>query len=117
MIYMMQAGVRGPFKVGMVKGGRAAVEARRAALQCGCPQELTVRAVAPGDADIEALMHTYLAAHRIGGEWFYIDPDEWDSADDPICDARLMTWIFDAMLQTVGYGIGPDPVAVLEEVE
>jgi hypothetical protein len=101
MIYMMQAGVRGPIKIGHVKGGRSDVEARRATLQCGCPQELTVIAVAPGDVAIEALLHDYFAALRIGGEWFVFPQDcveEWTDLD-------LIVTISNAMLDTIGMRI------------
>lgn len=109
MIYMMQAGVRGPFKIGMVRGSdRRSVERRRAELQIGCPQELVVRAVAPGDVEIEALLHDYFASKRIGGEWFHLPADLYEV--HPIDDVALVVWIYDAMLAQLGHEIGGWPV-------
>lgn len=109
MIYMMQAGVRGPFKIGMVRGDRRQVERRRAELQTGCPQELVVRAVAPGDAEIEALLHEYFEGQRIGGEWFHLPHDPFEMVRQ-VDDVTLVVWIYDAMLSTLGYEIGRWPV-------
>lgn len=75
MIYLMQAGERGPVKVGWVREcSLASVEARRSALQTGCPHALEVLAAIPGGQDVEALLHEYLSEHRINGEWFMLDP-------------------------------------------
>jgi hypothetical protein len=106
---MMQAGVRGPFKIGYVKGDRDSVERRRQDLQIGCPQELVVRAVAPGDVAIESLLHRYFAAQRIGGEWFHLPEDPFEAVR-PVSDLTLIVWIYDAMLSEVGYSTPwPDP--------
>jgi hypothetical protein len=108
---MMQAGIRGPIKVGMVRGDRRQVERRRAELQTGCPQELVVRAVAPGDSEIESLLHNYFACYRIGGEWFRLPPDLFEV--HPIDDVALVVWIHDAMLALLGHDLGgwPTPSA------
>lgn len=70
----MQAGERGPIKIGWVREcSLSAAEARRQALQTGCPQELRVLAAVPGGEDVERILHDCLAEYRTVGEWFYLE--------------------------------------------
>jgi hypothetical protein len=117
MVYMMQAGVRGPVKIGYVKGERQQVDRRRRELQCGCPQELAVLAVAPGGPEIEALLHWFFSPCHIGGEWFLLDAQTLAShraPDEPMGDSDLIGWIANAMLYRAGsdlYAPWPVPMA------
>jgi hypothetical protein len=114
MVYMMQAGLRGPIKIGSVRGGLDEVERRRRELQCGCPHDLATVATAPGGPEIESLLHGYMGQYRVRGEWF----DLSSIADIPLEPAVLMTWIYEAMLWTVGFeSKAPIQIALLGGVD
>jgi hypothetical protein len=65
-VYFVQSGAAGPIKIGWA----ASVRKRLALLQIGNPETLRLLAVAPGDAELEALLHLRFGDHRIRGEWF-----------------------------------------------
>lgn len=66
MIYAIQAVNTDFIKFGVASG----VERRLVYLQTGCPFELVLVAVADWPAGDEALIHRYLHASRVRGEWF-----------------------------------------------
>lgn len=101
MVYVIQAGEQGPFKIGHVRGGRGEVAQRRTALQCGCPEELIVRAVVPGGIEIEELLHRFFERYRVRGEWFSIAAGGWLRFENP--DLALILTISDAMMWEMGY--------------
>jgi hypothetical protein len=65
-VYFMQARDGGPIKIGY----SVDVEARRALLQIGNPDELVVIATVPGGAREERAIHRVLERTRVRGEWF-----------------------------------------------
>lgn len=65
-IYFIQAGVRGPIKIGWAQD----VERRRETLQVGNPARLRILAVVDCGRERESEIHGMLRAHRIAGEWF-----------------------------------------------
>lgn len=98
MIYVMQAGERGPVKIGYVKL-YTGLEPRRQALQIGCPHELTLLASCPGEAGFEGFLHERFAEYRTRGEWFIIPTEvvpEWN-------DVYLVMTLFDCILDRMGY--------------
>lgn len=68
VIYLIQAGKRGPLKVGWC----ISVDSRRDALQAGNHQKLHVLATIPGTGRNEAEIHGWLHVHEMGirGDWF-----------------------------------------------
>lgn len=89
----MQAGVRGPVKIGHVQGDVDAVEARMKTLQTGCPQELRIVAVLPGGIESERLLQQYLGNYHVGGEWFYVG----SLVDDDVTREDFHTWFHEAI--------------------
>lgn len=62
-----------PVKIGIsLDPGKRQVE-----LQCGCPWDLILLAVAPGTLADEARLHSEYASQRIRGEWFDLTPDQF----------------------------------------
>lgn len=98
----MQAGERGAVKIGYVKGDERHVEERRKALQVGCPHELRTLATAPGELEIEALLHERLACWHVRGEWFQLDEDTLAAVGE-MGNAYLIILIADCMLGNGGY--------------
>lgn len=79
MIYVIQAEVGGPVKIGYTSG---APEARLRNLQCGSPFKLIVLATIPeGAVDEEANLHKRFQSSRLHGEWFELSDElvEWVS--------------------------------------
>jgi hypothetical protein len=70
-VYFVQRGDDGPVKIGLAKD----VVKRLDHLISACPDSLTLRAVLPGNADLERMLHSRFAADRIRGEWFRASPD------------------------------------------
>lgn len=68
-VYFVQQGEDGPIKIGLAKN----VVARLDGLRASNPSELYVRAIVPGDHDLEAEIHLRFAKHHIRGEWFHPD--------------------------------------------
>jgi len=64
MIYIVRSG--DAIKVG--KANR--IDLRLESLQCGNPVKLKLLAAFPGDHELEARFHRWLAPDRIHGEWF-----------------------------------------------
>jgi hypothetical protein len=48
---------------------------RLSSMQSGCPTELELVAVVPGDRDMESSLHDLLADCRVRGEWFELPED------------------------------------------
>lgn len=67
MIYVLQAGDDGPFKIGYTARRS---EIRRQACQTYNSEEIRIIADAPGDEALEGRLHLYLKDYRIRGEWF-----------------------------------------------
>ena len=72
MIYFIQIEESGPIKVGYTFE-RTAI-GRLGGLQVACPWRLILRGVIEGDETEELKILTYLAAHRMRGEWFEPHP-------------------------------------------
>ncbi len=70
-VYFVRSGEAGPIKIGWA----VSVRKRLALLQTGNPETLRVLAVAPGDAELEALLHLRFDALRVRGEWFRPGPE------------------------------------------
>ena len=68
-VYFLQA-EKGPIKIGFSLD----VPKRIAGIQAGMREILTLLGRIPGDRRTEYFFHKTLAAHRIGGEWFFPDP-------------------------------------------
>ena len=73
-VYIIQAGDRGPVKIGMARSAKA----RLRSLQVAHYENLTLRRViesGPLDAAVEAWMHQRFNEHHIRGEWFTHVPE------------------------------------------
>jgi hypothetical protein len=71
VIYVIQAGDRELFKVGVAAGSYpAAVRQRCHELQIGCPDALRIVAMWLGEREDEERLHVALADSRVRGEWF-----------------------------------------------
>jgi len=66
VVYFIQAGEGGPIKIGYASN----FSKRLAALQTGCPVELSVLGMMPGGPREESELHVRLRWHRTRGEWF-----------------------------------------------
>lgn len=69
MIYFVQAGQRGPVKIGYVESPNM-MDQRLRFLQTGNPEPLYVVTSLPGDLVRERELHAQFAEGRIRGEWF-----------------------------------------------
>lgn len=67
IVYFIQAIDSGIIKIGQTTD----IGKRLAALQTGCPEQLTVLKTMPGDKSIERLLHKKFSAANKQGEWFY----------------------------------------------
>lgn len=72
MIYFVQAGQRGPVKIGFVEGF-AVLPNRIRMLQTGNPIKLALLTTMHGGLDRERELHEQFAASRLAGEWFAFD--------------------------------------------
>jgi hypothetical protein len=70
VIYVIQAEIGGPIKIGYTSG---AAVARLADLQCGSPLRLRIVGTFKGDIGRERRIHGDLAEHRLHGEWFSVN--------------------------------------------
>jgi hypothetical protein len=61
----------------------ASIRSRLGNLQGGCPTELIVEAIVPGDRDVEALWHAAFEPFRAMREWFHFT-DELKVKLDPV---------------------------------
>jgi hypothetical protein len=77
VIYVVQATIGGPVKIGTTTG--MSVKSRLAGLQTGCPWPLVVIHTEPGGSREERLLHLRFERHRLHGEWFAVEGDvlEW----------------------------------------
>lgn len=66
VVYFIQAGKRGPIKIGVATNVRKRLDA----LQTGSPYRLRLRATVPGDLYTEGAYHRMFSEHRMSGEWF-----------------------------------------------
>ncbi len=62
--------IGGPVKIGVARNPRE----RHYTLQIANPREISLLAAFPGTQKLEKLTHRFLAAHRVRGEWFALDP-------------------------------------------
>jgi hypothetical protein len=69
LVYVMQRGSDGPYKIGRAKGAKR-VRDRLSTLQTGSAERITLRRVFQGDAALEAALHKKFARARLEGEWF-----------------------------------------------
>lgn len=67
VIYFLQAGEDGPFKIGYTSRRS---EVRRQACQTYNHQPIRIAAECAGDKHLEERTHAYLAAHHLSGEWY-----------------------------------------------
>lgn len=65
-VYFIQAGKRGPIKIGVARNIRKRLDA----LQTASPYRLRLRASVFGDERTEAAYHRMFDEHRMSGEWF-----------------------------------------------
>lgn len=65
-VYFIQAGKRGPIKIGVAGNVRKRLDS----LQTASPYRLRLRASVFGDERTEAAYHRMFAEHRMHGEWF-----------------------------------------------
>jgi hypothetical protein len=72
MIYFVQAGERGPIKIGFVQHPTY-MDQRLGLLQTGNPEKLYVLTSLPGGLDRESELHARFAKGRMSGEWFRPD--------------------------------------------
>lgn len=89
MIYFIQAGEGGPFKIGFAKNA----ERRLAQLQTGNHRKLSLVFSCPGDHALENRIHRDLDEYRGEGEWF--GPPE-------------VVWQYIAGLREIEYEVGGD---------
>ncbi len=77
---------------GLVKIGLSADPMKRVgSLRIACPVDIVVRAIVPGDRDLERSLHRRFAQHWARGEWFRMTPDIvsfMDQTEAPIVVAR-----------------------------
>jgi hypothetical protein len=71
IVYFIQAGARGPIKIGLTSD----VRRRLFSLQTASPQPLRLLGGIPGGQGLERALHRELAAHHIKGEWFRPAPE------------------------------------------
>lgn len=67
-VYLIQAGIDGPIKIGFTKNNPLE---RLAQLQTAIAQKLSLLAVIPGDLELEAELHQRFSYAVQSGEWFY----------------------------------------------
>ena len=65
-IYFVQAGEKGPVKVGLSKNPMSRVKQ----LQTSNPHTLKLLGIIPGDRETEEMIHDKFEDHRLEGEWF-----------------------------------------------
>lgn len=70
-VYFIQAGLRGPIKIGWSSN----VKQRMTSAQVDNHEELRLRVTAPGGPQIEARLHVVFNAAWIRGEWFHPVPE------------------------------------------
>ena len=71
VVYFLQAG---PFvKIGKASFGD--VGARIEDMQTGCPYDMRILAVVPGDLKEERALHSRFSAFKVRGEWFRLEPE------------------------------------------
>jgi hypothetical protein len=68
-VYFIQAGERGPIKIGITQEP----EARRDELQIGSPVDLVLLAAHPGTPALERALHRRFTEGNLRGEWFRPD--------------------------------------------
>jgi T5orf172 domain len=86
LVYLIQAGDRGPVKIGSTRDANS-LRSRLATLQTGSPERLFIRAVGSGGSTREGELHKRFRHLRLYGEWFRVDEE-------------LLTW--------AAYGISPE---------
>lgn len=74
LLYVVQAGARGPVKIGY-SGNPKSFSARLASIQIGCAERLVTLAIGPGAMVDEKATHARLTKYRLSGEWFVFEGD------------------------------------------
>lgn len=91
-VYVVQAGVDGPVKIGWTADARA----RLTSLAVDNAAPLFVLAVAPGTMRQEKDLHAHFAAHRIRSEWYRPAPEILTFARD-LGSAHLVKQLTDSL--------------------
>jgi hypothetical protein len=75
MIYFIQQGYDGPFKIGYTSNHQT-MEDRVPSLQVGNPMPLRLIGFVDGDMDTEKMLHDHFTGFRMVGEWFNVSMQE-----------------------------------------
>ncbi len=89
-VYFIQAGRKGPIKIGVAKDPSA----RFFDIQAACPLKLKIIGVMPGKRCLEADLHRRFRPQRLRGEWFH-------PSDELILFARQHPYVHKGRMKTI----------------